>query len=144
MLKYSGTITSTVCAALDAPQDVVCSLGCQETQLPHTESTTGQYPQTLFCGPALQTLLSQFVCVLRHSVLGTESWHLELLNFIPFANRKGAKHSSHQMDKPCIESIEVKLEKPLKPSYVQCFPRKCMQKDHKQPHIPTMFPFKSK
>lgn len=53
----------TVCAVFDAPQDVVSSLGCQETQLPHTESATGQYPQTLFCRPALQTLLSQFVSV---------------------------------------------------------------------------------
>ena len=50
-------------AVFDAPQAVVCPLGCLGTLLAPIELTTNQHPQTPFCRAALRPLLSQCIPV---------------------------------------------------------------------------------
>lgn len=141
--EYSGIITSS-----DGLCCVWCTPGCGLLSwLPgHTAASywVCHWPADPFlqaCSPA--TPLPVYIRAPRYSVLDAESWNLDLTKFHPFPT---GKEQSTQTTKWIIlgESIEIKLEKPLKPSHVRCFSRNCMQKDHKQPHRPTMFPFRSK
>jgi len=58
----------------NAPQDVVCALGCQGTLLTHIEPHVNQHPPHPFPqGCSLATPLPIYTCAWRYSVPGAKS-----------------------------------------------------------------------